>query len=199
MNWQVAEAAAFHGGAGGCCEEDEAEAEAAAFAEYQRRFGGTQQAVHRDAAAVMAAEREGQRAREQRRHAERVQREQRENVDSVRLVGRQYGLPGEVSEGVILGHVGEPSGTRGFDYGRTAQALTETEHARREQARSGVAALDRRVDGYVNQALGGGGCPAEPGRWEELPSVSAQQAKEAIESNAATHALENKEFVQMFR
>ena len=198
MNWQIAEAAAFHGGTGDCC-EDEDEAEAAAFAEYQRRFGCGAPAIHKDAAAVMAAEREAQRAREQKRHTERVEREQRENVTSARLIGNKYGLPGEVADGVILSHVGEPSGTRGFEYGRSAQALTEAEHARREQLRAGVVALDKRVDTYVNDALGSGSCPTEPSRWDELPAVSAQQAKEAIESNATVHGLENKEFVQMFR
>ena len=193
MNWAVAEAAAFH--VGNCEEEDDEEA--AAFAEYQKRMGQNhaQQAVHKNSAAAMSAEHNKMREQERRRREEQLTKERQENSQSACMIGRQYGLPTEVSS-EILTRVGEPSGTRTFAHSRTQHHLTELEHARREKLRAGVLALDKRVDAYTNELAGNKGA-VDSRRWEHLQTVSS--AQEAIRGNTALHGREDKEFVQMFR
>ena len=196
MNWMVAESAAFHGGS---CEDDAAaEAEAAAFAEYQRRARkgkAPAEPVHADASSAMAAEHRKMREREEQRRVDRLEHERKENELSAVLVGNEYRLPPEVS-GHILSKVGEPTGNRAFDYTSTHQALTEAEHGRREQLRAGVNALEKRVDGYTNELVGNG----MEQRWEDLQAVSAQEAKDLVNhANSQVHAMENKAFVQMYR
>jgi hypothetical protein len=194
MNWAVAEAAAFHGGS---C-EDEQEADEAAFAEYQRRMRATPtEPVHKNASAVMAAEHRAMRERERVRQQEKLQREQRENERSASLLGREFGLPAEVTHG-ILGHVGKPSGTRQFEYGRTQHAQIESEHERRMRVRAGIVALDKRIGTYHDE-LAGGSSLTDERRWDELAAVSGDEARAAIESNDKMHAAESKEFLQMFR
>lgn len=199
MNWMVAESAMFHGGGGGC-EEAEAEAEAAAYAEHLRRQAASKEKKppeHAGPSAAMAAEHERMRAREQQRKAERVDKERAENVLSAALVGEAYRLPPEVS-GHILQGVGKPSGTRTFEYAGTQQARTEAEHARRQQLRAGVVAFEKRVDGYTNELAGGSSGKPEA-RWAELPTVTAQEAKDLVgKGNSMLHATEDKQFVQMF-
>ena len=100
MNWQVAEAALFHGGgSSGYC-EDEMEKEMAAYAEHLRRRK-TEAKVdgeHADDSAAMAAEHRSMRERERQAGLARVEAERKENQESTSLVGQQFGLPPELSE-----------------------------------------------------------------------------------------------------
>lgn len=100
MNWQVAEAALFHGGgSSGYC-EDEMEKEMAAYAEYLRRrkTEAKVEGEHADDSAAMAAEHRSMRERERQAGLARVEAERKENQESTSLVGQQFGLPPELSE-----------------------------------------------------------------------------------------------------
>lgn len=186
----------FHGGAS-CDAEAEAEAEALAYAEHLRRSKKTAEPpVFSDPSAAMAAEHQKIREREQARRAALVEHERQENQLSTSLVAGQYRLPPDVSD-EILQRVGEPSGTRTFNYASTHQSITENEHSRREQHRAGVLAFEKRVDGYTNELTSSSG---QERRWDEMPTVDVQQTKEMVDrGNAQTHAMENKQFVAMYR
>ena len=100
MNWQVAEAALFHGGgSSGYC-EDEMEKEMAAYAEHLRRrkTEAKVEGEHADDSAAMAAEHRSMRERERQAGLARVEAERKENQESTSLVGQQFGLPPELSE-----------------------------------------------------------------------------------------------------
>ena len=100
MNWQVAEAALFHGGgSSGYC-EDEMEKEMAAYAEHlrRRRREAKVEGEHADDSAAMAAEHRSMRERERQAGLARVEAERKENQESTSLVGQQFGLPPELSE-----------------------------------------------------------------------------------------------------
>ena len=100
MNWQVAEAALFHGGgSSGYC-EDEMEKEMAAYAEHLRRrkTEAKEEGEHADDSAAMAAEHRSMRERERQAGLARVEAERKENQESTSLVGQQFGLPPELSE-----------------------------------------------------------------------------------------------------
>ena len=100
MNWQVAEAALFHGGgSSGYC-EDEMEKEMAAYAEHlrHRRREAKVEGEHADDSAAMAAEHRSMRERERQAGLARVEAERKENQESTSLVGQQFGLPPELSE-----------------------------------------------------------------------------------------------------
>lgn len=100
MNWQVAEAALFHGGgSSGYC-EDEMEKEMAAYAEHLRRRKTEAEAKGEfsDASAAMADEHRNMRERERHAGLARVEAERQENQESTSLVGQQFGLPPELSK-----------------------------------------------------------------------------------------------------
>ena len=100
MNWQVAEAALFHGGgSSGYC-EDEMEKEMAAYAEHLRRRKTEAEAKgeHTDASAAMADEHRNMRERERQAGLASVEAERQENQQSTSLVGQQFGLPPELSK-----------------------------------------------------------------------------------------------------
>ena len=100
MNWQVAEAALFHGGgSSGYC-EDEMEKEMAAYAEHLRRrkTEAKVEGEHADDSAAMAAEHRSMRERERQAGLARVEAERKDNQESTSLVGQQFGLPPELSE-----------------------------------------------------------------------------------------------------
>ena len=100
MNWQVAEAALFHGGgSSGYC-EDEMEKEMAAYAEHLRRrkTEAKVEGEHADDSAAMAAEHRSMRERERQAGLARAEAERKENQESTSLVGQQFGLPPELSE-----------------------------------------------------------------------------------------------------
>ena len=129
MNWQVAEAAMFHGGgASGCC-EDEMEAERAAYQEHLRRQkkekAAQNKAVHSDASVAMQAEHRKMQQQERERQAERVEAERRENAESTLLVGSSYGLPPELPSqildrvgSVLTGNVGSNRRNSGGQLGQ---------------------------------------------------------------------------------
>ena len=129
MNWQVAEAAMFHGGgASGCC-EDAMEAERAAYQEHLRRQkkekAAENEAVHSDASVAMQAEHRKMQQQERERQAERVEAERRENAESTLLVGSSYGLPPELSSqildrvgSVLTGNVGSNRRNSGGQLGQ---------------------------------------------------------------------------------
>jgi hypothetical protein len=196
MNWAVAESAAFRGGA---CECDEREAEEAAFAEYQRRTAAEAKAepVHKNSAAAMAAEHKGMREREKARRKEKIERERRENEESARALALKFGLNDDL-ESDILGRVGEPSGTRTFEYSHTQHAALSKEHLRREQVRTGVLALEKRCVGYVNEVASGSAI-TDASKWQQLPAAPSAPDPSWETSNARLHGMEDKEFIQMFR
>tara|TARA_B100000768_G_scaffold53362_1_gene51850 strand:+ start:394 stop:792 length:399 start_codon:yes stop_codon:yes gene_type:complete len=101
MNWQVAEAALFHGGgSSGYC-EDEMEKEMAAYAEHLRRRKKTEaeaKGEHTDASAAMADEHRNMRERERQAGLARVEAERQDNQESTSLVGQSFGLPPELSK-----------------------------------------------------------------------------------------------------
>ena len=107
MNWQVAEAALFHGGgSSGYC-EDEMEKEMAAYAEHLRRrkTEAKVEGEHADDSAAMAAEHRSMRERERQAGLARVEAERKENQESTSLVGQQFGLPPELSEATFRARV----------------------------------------------------------------------------------------------
>ena len=110
MNWQVAEAALFHGGgSSGYC-EDEMEKEKAAYAEHLRRRKkeAVAEGEHKDASAAMVNEHRNMRENERQAGAARVEAERQENKESASLVGKQFGLPPELSK-VTPNHPSPPS------------------------------------------------------------------------------------------